>query len=158
MARWGCLIGLILFLCPPVWADDVYIWTDGAGVKHYSNEQPPEAVKDYQVVKGGITSSEPSEQQARQEYDQMMQQIRVENRRADQERRSRDALRKKALQQEEQTREQTRIKAERDRLQGKIDALNRRALSPTFSQGMRQAQIETIKEEMKRLDNASSQK
>lgn len=158
MARWGCLIGLILFLWSPVRADDVYIWTDNDGVKHYSNEQPSEAIKDYQVVKGGITSSESSEQQSRQEYDQMMQQVRAENRRADQERRSRDAQRKKALQQEEQTREQTRIKAERDRLQSKIDALNQRALSPTFTQGMRQAQIETIKEEMKQLNTASTQK
>lgn len=38
------LVALVIFLALPVRAD-VYTWTDANGVKHYSNEAPPEGQK-----------------------------------------------------------------------------------------------------------------
>jgi len=138
----------VFFLVSTAPAGTIYIWTDAQGVKHYADQPPPEGVKDYDVAQGVINRSD---SENREGFKQMMQEIEQENLKTDQEREAQKAAREAAEAEKKAAAENARIEAEQARLQEKIDALNNRALSPTFTEGMRRAQIEAIQKEMDNL-------
>lgn len=129
-------------------AGTIYIWTDANGVKHFSDQAPPKGIQNYDTVQGEIDRSG-SEQ--REGFKQMMEEVEQENLQADQEREAKKAAKAAAEKEKKAAEEQNRIQAERERLQKKIDELNNRALSPTFTEGMRQAQIAAIRKEMEKI-------
>lgn len=148
MWRYFFILMAVLLLAANAPAATIYIWTDADGVKHFSDQPPPEGTDNYDVAQGVIDRSGDDQ---REGFKQMMQEVDQENRRADQARESKKAEQAAAEKEKKADEQQARIQAERDRLQKKIDALNKRALSPTFTEGMRQSQIEAILKEMEKI-------
>ncbi len=137
----------LLLIVSPVAADTIYIWTDENGVKRFSN-QLPEGVEDYETEQGASLDGEGGE---RPEFDRMIEEVKQQNRQSDIEREEEAARRKAEAERKAKEEKEARIAAERARLQEQIDALNNRALSPTFTQGMRDHQIRQIQEQIDAL-------
>jgi len=148
MWKYLFLLMAVLLLVSNAPAATIYIWTDADGVKHFSDQPPPAGTENYDVAQGVIDSSGSDQ---REGFKQMMQEVEQDNQQADQEREVKKAEQAAAEKEKKLTEEQKRKEAELYRLQQKIDALNNRALSPTFTQGMRQAQIEEILKEMEKI-------
>ncbi len=137
----------LLLIVSPVAAETIYIWTDENGVKRFSN-QLPEGVEDYETEQGAASDGEGGE---RPEFDRMIEEVKQENRQSDIEREEEAARRKAEAERKAKEEKEARIAAERARLQEQIDALNNRALSPTFTQGMRDHRIRQIQERIDAL-------
>lgn len=141
------LIALNMLTAPAI-ADTIYMWTDENGVKRFS-DQPPEGVETYETEES-VPSTGDGE--TRDDFERMVEEVKRENRQADI-RREKEAARQKAEEaRKAKEKRDARIQAERDRLQEKIDELNNRALSPTFTQGMRDHQIQKIREQIDALE------
>ena len=149
MWKYLFILTAVFLLASNAPAATIYIWTDADGVKHFSDQPPPEGIEDYDVTQGEINRSD-SEQ--REGFKQMMQEVEQDNQQADQEREAKKAGQAAAEQEKKADEQQARVQAERDRLQKKIDALNNRALSTTFTEGMRQNQIDAIMKEMEKIE------
>jgi hypothetical protein len=147
MRNWITLTLLVLLLTLPAFGDTIYIWTDKNGVKRFS-DQPPAGGEEFETVQGEKAETEKDNREGLQ---QMFQQVEQENREAEQRRAEREAERKAEAERRAEAAKQARIQAERDRLQEQIDALNKRALSPTFTQGMRDNQIKALQEQIDQL-------
>jgi hypothetical protein len=148
------IILLSLGLHLTVGAETIYTWKDKDGVMRFSNGSPPEDVKEYKIVESTPPNSstvEPNDSR-RSNYDKMVEQA---SREADAARKKRikEAAEKAAEKErllEEQRKE--RIKAERKQLEEQIKAIKRRAVSPTYPNGMKQAQINALVEKIKQLE------
>ena len=136
-------------------AGTIYTWTDANGVKHYSNQQPPEGAENVQAM-DEVQYDSVGADSNRQEYDHMVEKASEE---ADRQIEAQD--RKK----EQQAKQQNRLKQEaharqvaeeKARLMNEIEALQNRALGPTFTQGMRDNLIQQIREKIDRLDEGSA--
>ncbi|MGD8846667.1 MAG: hypothetical protein PVI54_14195, partial [Desulfobacteraceae bacterium] len=106
------------------------------------------------IVESTASSSDAAEpdDKRRSDYDQMVEQA---SREADaaREKRRKEAAEKAAEKErllEEQRKE--RIKAERKQLEEQIEAIKRRAVSPTYPNGMKQAQINALVEKINQLE------
>ena len=141
------LIGWLM-IASPVIAETIYIWTDKDGVKRFS-DQPPEGVEDYETEQG--SAAEPDAQN-RTEFDRMIEEVKRENRQSEIQREQEAAQRKAEEERKAMAEKKARIQAERDRLQKQIDEINNRALSPTFTQGMRDNLIQKIQEKIEALE------
>lgn len=141
------LIALSMFATYAV-ADTIYIWTDKKGVKRFS-DQPPEGVDRYETEESMPSAPEEPE---RNGFEKMVQDVKRENQQADM-RKEREAAQRRAEDQRKAMEEKNaRIQAERAPLQQQIDQLNNRALSPTFTKGMRDHQIKLIREKMDAIE------
>lgn len=138
---------LVLLLSMPAFGDTIYVWTDKDGVKRFS-DQPPTEVEKFETVQGDQSGAEEENRQGLQE---MYDQVDRENREADQRRAEREAARKAEAERKAAAQKEARTKAERDRLQQQIDSLKQRALSPTFTKGMRDNQIEALQKQIDEL-------
>jgi hypothetical protein len=138
------VILIVLLLAIPALGDTIYIWTDKNGVKRFS-DQPPTDVEKFETVDGAAANTEVENRQGLQ---QMFDQVERENREAEQRRAEEAAAAKAEAERKAQAAREARIKAERDRLQQQIDALDNRALSSTFTQGMRDNQIKALRKQI----------
>lgn len=149
MWRYFFILMAVLLLSANAPADNIYIWTDADGVKHFSDQPPPEGTGEYDVSQGVINSSD---SETREGYKEMMKEVDQENQQADQKSTAKKAAQAAAEKEKKMDEDQARIQAERDQLQKQIDALNNRALSTTFTEGMRQNQIDAIRKEMEQIN------
>lgn len=147
MKKIAALLIVAFMLAAPAIADTIYIWTDEKGVKRFSN-QPPEGVENFDTVEG---SSSKAEEQTRPGLEQLVEEVRRENQEAERRREQEETLRKAEETRKATEEKNTKIQAERARLQKQIDELNNRALSPTYTQGMRDNQIRMIQEKIDAL-------
>jgi len=138
------VILIVLLLAIPALGDTIYIWTDKNGVNRFS-DQPPTDVEKFETVDGAAANTEVENRQGLQ---QMFDQVERENREAEQRRAEEAAAAKAEAERKAQAAREARIKAERDRLQQQIDALDNRALSSTFTQGMRDNQIKALRKQI----------
>lgn len=149
------LIGLWVMLCLalPVFAGTIYTWTDSEGKQHFSDEPPPDTVADYKKIQPAPDSSgQPNlSPERRVSYDQMVEKAKKEALQSEQQRRK--EARARAIQEKRaaEKRRKARIEPERRRLEQAIKDLENRALSPTFSMGMKKAQIEKLRKELEAL-------
>jgi hypothetical protein len=148
MWRYLFIVMAVLLLASNTPAATIYIWTDADGIRHFSDQPPPEGIENYDVAQGVIDRSGSDQ---REGFKQMMEEVEQQNQQADQEREAKKAEQAAAEKEKKADEQQARIQTERDRLQKEIDALNNRALSPTFTEGMRQNQIEAIRKEMAKI-------
>lgn len=134
-------------------AETIYTWTDQDGSLMFSNSPPPEGVMDYQTTESEPTSTG---NQRRTSYDQMVESTVRETNAAEAKREEEEAARtaEKALQAEKQR--QASIQVERVRLKQQIETIKNRAVSPTYPNGMKQAQIEAITREIEKLAKQSN--
>jgi hypothetical protein len=148
LVRWTLII-LLLTGGSVMAADTIYTWTDEQGVKRFS-DQPPGADVGFESIPS--VSTTPPADGEREAFTHMMRQVEQTQRQRDMEAQEQAAARAEQARKRSIAERQARIDAERTRLQEQIDALNHRALSPTFTQGMRQARIDKIREEMDALE------
>jgi len=108
---------------------------------------------DYQTTESEPTSTG---NQRRTSYDQMVESTVRETNAAEAKREEEEAARtaEKALQAEKQR--QASIQVERVRLKQQIETIKNRAVSPTYPNGMKQAQIEAITREIEKLAKQSN--
>jgi type IV secretory pathway VirB10-like protein len=150
-----CLIGLWVMLClaPPVISGTIYTWIDSEGKQHFSEEPPPDTVTEYKKTQTeppfpGQTQLSP---ERRVSYDQMVEKAKKEALQSEQQRRKEAEARAIQEKREAEKRRKARIEPERRRLEQAIKDLENRALSPTFSMGMKKAQIEKLRKELEKL-------
>jgi hypothetical protein len=133
-------------------ADTIFTWTDADGVKRYSNSQPPDAAENVQSIEE-IPYDQGADNRNRETYDRMVEDA---GKSADQhfQRQAQEKAREAAAEQQaRQNAETERIAAERARLQQEIEAIQGRALGPTFTQGMKDNQIQQIQDQIDRLES-----
>jgi hypothetical protein len=147
---------LILLFFPSCWtsAGEIYVWTDAKGVKRFSDHPPPKNVSDVQVIDSVPASDPPDTHQpiVREEYRRMMEAVNEENRQNELEKQQKAEELAAERRKKEEAAKQSRIDAERQRLQDQIDALTNRALSPGFTEGMRKNQINSIQRQMDQME------
>ncbi len=147
--RWAFL-ACFLFSVPVLWADTIYTWTDDQGIKRFSDRPPAEATD---VGTISAAPPEPAGEGVRPEYLQMLEKSAQERRQQEIEVQRKASDQAEKEKQKIQDQRNTKKDAERDHLQQQIGALNNRALSPTFTQGMRQNQIDQIRKKIDALEN-----
>lgn len=145
---------ICLLVASPVMADTIYIWTDENGVKRFS-DQRPEGVEDYDTATSSTSDDSGEEVKndtRRPGLEKMIEDVEKENRLADERKAAERARMEKEKVEKEKAEKDSKNAAERARLQKKIDEINNRALSPTFTQGMRDNQINEIRKKMQELE------
>lgn len=150
MIKYFMVLALALLIVSPVLGDGIYTWTDEKGVKRFS-DHPPENVENYEKIEGN-TSQSPSNDEVRPGLKKMLDDVKAQNREDDARRTKEAAAQKEAEERAAQAAKEAKNKAERDRLQQQIDDLNNRALSPTYTQGMRENQIKEIQKKIDALE------
>jgi valyl-tRNA synthetase len=150
------LISICLLLClaPPAAAGTIYSWVDADGRQRFSDQPPPNTVKDYKTIQTAPSTSGTSNSpaQRRSSYDQMVENARQESQQTEQKRREEAEARALQEKREAEAQHKARTEPERQRINNEIKELEKRALSPTFSPGMKQAQIEKLRKQLKQLD------
>ena len=143
------MVTIILILSPPAIAETVYEWTDADHTKRFSDRPPPPGTEYSEIV----TSSRPSEStDERPGFNKMIEDAREESRRYEFEQQKKREEAQAIKKEKEQATRQTRIQDQRRDLERQIKALRNRALSTTFSQGMRDAQIKALENKIKQLE------
>ena len=148
------LFGLcVLCLVPSVIAGTIYTWTDLEGKQHFSDKPPSDTVTDYKEIKKVPSSSSQTNlsPERRSSYDRMVEDAKDEALRSEQQRRKEAEARALQEKREAEQRHKERIEPERRRLEQAIRDLENRALSPTFSMGMKKAQIDALRKELEKL-------
>lgn len=132
---------------------NIYNWTDKNGVRRFSDQPPPRDVKHY-----GTIETRPSEQEEPAESKPGYGGS-ADNVKSEAEQRGQESVNTENSGAAEEKREtesdmKARIEAERQRLNEKIDAINRRPLSRTYNHSFKQARIDEIQKELDRLKNS----
>ena len=139
-----------LVMAAPALADGIYTWTDAQGVKRFS-DHPPQDVENYEKVEGAVTQDTPAAHDMRPGLQKMLDEVKAQNREDDQRKAREAAARQQAEERAAEAAKEAKKQAERQRLQKQIDDLNNRALSPTFTQGMRDNLIKDIQKQIDAL-------
>lgn len=158
MKQFILLVIMALCLSPClISADTIYSWKDKDGNLKFSNEPPPEGITVYQTTESPPTDSnnQNSNNKRRPSYDKMVEQsikdANASSAKRKKEALARDAAKKKAMEAERKE----RMLAERKRIEQQIQAIKNRAVSPTYSNGMKQAQIEELEKKIQKLEKDS---
>lgn len=153
VSKFLIIIAVVSFATVTAFADTIYKWTDKNGVQKFSNEPPPETVVDYEIHQTPTSGSiKTDSQNRRRTFDRMTENASEEADQLERERKMKAASQEAQKKSIEKENRKKRIQAERHRLEYKIDALKKRGLSPTFSKGMRQSQIEKLEREIQKLE------
>jgi len=148
------LLILIFLIALTAQAETLYKWVDEKGVQRFSNQPPPEDVDSYETIEG-VPESDSSEQGERESYRSMMERVEEENRRSQFLERQKAKERAQEEKRKVEAEREKRISGERQRLEQQIDAINKRALGPKFTEGMRRAQIEEIQKKIEALEKSA---
>lgn len=146
-----------LLLAATVSADTIYGWTDEHGVKRFSHDPPPEGVQNVEKFDSEASAAQnrdPADER-RSSYDQMVEQASQESQELIRQREEEAAARAAEKKRLAEAQRKEKIQAERSRLEEQIQSINKRALGPNYTQGMKQAQIEKIKKQIQALENNS---
>ncbi len=150
----GFLAASLLLAADPLPADTIYMWIDDQGIKHFSNLPPPKGVGQTFKIETR-TSTLPCEgsKPRRRAYDQMVEEY--QDQAAQMENDSRRAIERQSAREQLNRKDQLdeKVRYERQRLEYQIQQLRRRAVSPTYSQGMRSGQIQALEEQRQMLVN-----
>lgn len=145
----------LMLLCSlaAVQAGSIYTWTDENGNKRFSDTPPPEGTENVTVVESSESpgSGSADTDSNRKAYDQMVKEAVGEGEQLSKEREAQDQAKAVEKKQQAEDELQSRIDAERQKLQGEIAAIQARGLSPTFSQGMKDNLIKEVQERISRL-------
>ena len=85
----------------------------------------------------------------------MVQRSEQEARQLEQQRRQEARDKAEALRRQSEARRKEETAAARRRLEEQIEAIKKRAVSPTYSQGMKQSQIDRLRKQIEKLENKS---
>jgi len=148
-------LAITLISVAAVPADTIYSWTDAQGVQRFSNNPPPEGIENFQKLEPQASPSENHRDvdERRSSYDQMVRQATVEAQQLERQRQAEAAAQAAEKKRIAEAQRKEKIKSERNRLNLQIEAINKRALGPTYTPGMKQAQIDIIKKQIDALEN-----
>lgn len=134
-------------------SDTIYTWTDANGVQQFSND-PPKNVENYQQIETqDIRPDSPAAGNNRRSgYDRMVQRATQEARQLEAQRRAKEAAQAAEEKRLAEKRHQEEIAPEHNRLLEQLEAVKNRAVSPTFSPGMKQARIKEIQAQIDALE------
>ncbi len=150
---------IVLFFTGMSHAETVYYWTDENGVRHFSNTGAPADVDKVGSRAGSASPPEPEEQA---EASEGPPETAAEPPQAGNEPQeassgtsapgsSPPTVREK-FEQAQRDQVARKAEAERQRLQSSIETIEGRGLSTTFTEGMRAAQLQPLKEQLALLD------
>ncbi len=136
--------------------DTIYRWTDDRGVERFSNDPPPQGINNFEKLESHPSPAEndAAAENRRSTYDRMVDAASEEAGQLEQERKLKAAAQAAKKKRVAEALRKEKIRTERKRLEQKIEALKKRALSPTYSQGMKQAQIKTIKTQIEQIEKS----
>lgn len=141
----------LLFVSSIALAGTIYTWTDADGVKRYSNSQPPEDAENVESVEE-IQNDEQQANQQRQEYDTMVKEAGEDADRHFEEQAEKETQEAEEKRQAELAERTRQIIEEQARLSQEIADIENRALSPTYTMGMKNNQIEQLKKKIAELE------
>ncbi len=147
----SCLAGLLISAVP-LPADTIFSWIDDQGVRHFSDTPPPAHI----TQSSRMESQSPAQTEPRRDtYDQMVESSRHQADALKHERELEAA--KRAAREELERRRQLEAErnSERRQLEDQIRQLRQRSLGPTFTEGMRAAQISAVEARMRKLNGGS---
>ncbi len=146
---------IVLWVCP-ILAADIYNWTDKNGIKRFSDQPPPPDVKQYKTiqVQPDKSSGQETGVDNRTGYDSMVENVKGETLQREQEKLQEEASRAAEEKRKAESFTKARVEAERQRLNEKIDAVNKRPLSRTYDQSFKQARINEIQKQIDKLNNS----
>ena len=144
-----------LLLAATVSADTIYRWTDEQGVQRFSNAPPPEGIENFQTFESQASAAQSPKaaDERRSSYDQMVKQASDEARQLERQREADAAARAEEKKRQAEARRKEKIQAQRSLLEQQIESINKRALGPTYTQGMKKAQIDKIKKKIEMLES-----
>jgi type IV secretory pathway VirB10-like protein len=144
------LIGLTVFLIAGlVQAGTVYYWTDENGVRHFSNTGAPTDAAEVGTTTEKVTAPAPDvEEQTEKAVEQEQDEI-ISN--APDSGTSTPTVRERA-EQAERERIARQAEDERRRLEAEIGQVEQRSLSSTFTEGMRAARLDPLRQQLALLD------
>lgn len=145
------LVACLLLVGNTVPAGTIYTWTDADGVKHYSNEQPPEDVDKVQTIEE-VQYDQAGADQKRQEYDRMVEEASEEADRHFDQQAQEKARQEEERQQQQLEEKEHRIAEQRARLEKEIEAIRNRGLGPNFTKGMQDNLIRQLQEKIDQLE------
>jgi hypothetical protein len=147
---------IVLWVCPGLAAENIYNWTDKNGIRRFSDQPPPRNVKQYKTIQ--VPPDQSSEQEPavdkRPGYDSMVENVKGETRQGEQESIQGEASRTAEEKRNAESSMKARVEAERQRLNEKIEAINKRPLSRTYDHSFKQARIDEIQKELDKLNNS----
>lgn len=147
---------IVLWVCPGLAAENIYNWTDENGIKRFSDQPPPLNVKQYKTIQ--IPPDQSSGQQPgvdnRPGYESMVEKVKSETLQREQESMKEEASKGAEEKRKAESGMKARVEAERQRLNEKIDTINKRPLSRTYDQSFKQARINEIQKQLDRLNNS----
>ena len=150
------MLFILLWVCPVLAAENIYNWTDKNGIKRFSDQPPPQNVKQYKTIQ--VPPDQSSKQETgvdnRPGYDSMVENVKGEMRQSEQEMVQEEASRAAEEKRKAESVMKARVEAERQRLNEKIDAINKRPLSRTYDQSFKQARINEIQKQLDKLNNS----
>ncbi|MFO7665935.1 MAG: DUF4124 domain-containing protein [Desulfobacterales bacterium] len=147
---------ILLWVCPVLAGENIYNWTDKNGIKRFSDQPPPQNVKQYKTIHVPPDQSSKQEPGAdnRQGYDSMVENVKVETLQREQERVKEEASRAAEEKRKAESVMKAKIEAERQRLNERIDAINKRPMSRTYDQSFKQARINEIQRLLDKLNSS----
>ena len=131
---WSLLLTLLSF-APALYAGSVYTWTDDNGVRHYSNINVPDGAELVVTSQDDNPPQDSDVDQPPPEQEQTTAEDQVE---APPEQTAESAAT------DEQTDEDPRVAEERALLEGEIQRVETRAVSRTFSPGMKRNRLKPL--------------
>jgi len=151
-------IAIIILLCagviPAAYGDTVYTWTDHDGTQRYSNAPPPEGVTQFKRIETPETpeNTPGTGSKRRPGYDRMVEKSATEADRLEQQRKYREKAMQEKKRRMAESRRKSQIQSQRQKLEDTIATIKKRAVSPTYPQGMKEAQIREIQKQIKQLE------
>lgn len=143
------LMGLsILVTAGTVYAGTVYQWTDENGVRHFSNTAPPDNVEEVEKTAEKRSTPE-AEEQAEQEA--LREQEEIISNAPDPGTSSTPTLHERD-EQRRQERFTKQVDEERKYLENEIARLDKRGMSPSFTQGMKEDTLKPLREQLSLLN------
>lgn len=150
MKKMALALIMLLIAAASAYGGTIYIWTDENGVKRFSDAPPPKGIENYETAEG--STSKPAEGQ-REGLTKMLEEQKQQSQEEDAKKEAEEAAREAEQKRNAQAEKKAKTQPERDHLQKQINDLQNRALSPTFTEGMRQNQIEKIQKQIDALSN-----
>lgn len=143
---------LSLLLVCTAQAGSIYTWTDADGVKRYSNEQPPEEIKNVETI-NELKTDQDGSTKVRQGYDRMVEKASQEADREIEQQTRKKAKKRDAARQKAKNEECKKLEQARQNLQEELDAISERGLSTTFSAGQKTYLMEQVQVKIDQIDN-----
>lgn len=149
----------VLLITGLVQAGTVYQWTDENGVRHFSNTSPPENATRVSITHETISppaaeaaAESPVDQEQDEIHSNQSDQLQDENPSGPSAAGTPTPTVRERAAQLERERMARQTEAERRRLETEIVQVEERSLSRTFTEGMRAARLEPLKQQLALLD------